>query len=80
MNVSDVTGSIGVFILLVAFLMNLLNKISKEDLSYILMNIVGAALACLASFLINYIPFIILEGVWAVVSIMALFKYFKPTH
>jgi hypothetical protein len=74
---SDLIGSVGVFILLLAFVLNLLNKISRNDLSYILMNIIGAGLACYASYLINYIPFIILEGVWTLVSVIALLNYKK---
>jgi len=78
-NVNDYIGFIGVFILLVAFLLNLSGKISKENLSYILMNVVGAALACLASWLIHYIPFVILEGTWTLVSLFALINYFTKT-
>lgn len=76
MNISfsDLTGSVGVFILLLAFVLNLLNKIDKDSNGYILLNIIGAALACYASYLINYVPFIILEGVWTIVSIGALLK------
>ena len=73
---ADIIGSIGVFILLLAFVLNLLNKISRESLSYILMNVIGAGLACYASYLINYVPFIILEAVWTAVSIIALLKYY----
>lgn len=75
---SDIIGSVGVFILLLAFVLNLLNKISRESLAYILMNIIGAGLACYASYLINYVPFIILEGVWTLVSLAALMRYKKP--
>ena len=74
---SDIIGSIGVFILLLAFVLNLLNKISRDNIFYILMNTVGAALACFASYLIHYIPFIILEAVWTIVSLFALFNYYK---
>ena len=74
---ADITGSVGVFILLLAFVLNLLNKLSRDSISYIVMNIIGAALACYASYLINYIPFIILEGVWTIVSVIALVRYEK---
>jgi hypothetical protein len=74
---TDIIGSVGVFILLLAFVLNLLNKISRENIIYILMNIAGAGLACYASYLINYLPFIILEGVWTFVSIIALLRYKK---
>lgn len=78
-NINDVIGFIGVFILLIAFLLNLLGKLSQNSIGYILLNIIGAGLACLASVLINYVPFIILEGTWTLVSLVALINYFKKS-
>ena len=75
LSTSDWIGSAGVTILLLAFLLNLLNKISKESLAYIYMNIIGAGLACAASWLIHYLPFVILEAVWTLVSIIALARH-----
>ena len=75
-NTNDYIGFAGVLILLIAFLLNLTGKILKDGLPYILMNIIGAGLACIASYLINYLPFVILEGTWTVVSLFALIKYF----
>ena len=77
LSLADIIGSIGVFILLIAFALNLLHKISRESILYILMNIVGGSLACYASYLISYVPFIILESIWTIVSIAALVQYFK---
>jgi hypothetical protein len=74
---SDIIGSAGVFILLLAFVLNLLNKISRDNIIYILMNVFGGSLACFASYLIHYIPFIILEAVWTVVSLVALIGYYR---
>jgi len=50
---------------------------NQQTLIYILMNVIGGGLACFASYLIHYIPFIILEAVWTLVSLIALFKYYK---
>ena len=74
LNVNDYIGFTGVFILLIAFMLNLAGKMSKNGLTYILMNILGAALACLASWLIHYLPFVILEGTWTLVSFVAFLK------
>ena len=74
MNLSDWIGFTGVTTLLIAYLLNLLKKISANNLLYIIMNIVGAGLACLASVMINYIPFIILEGAWTLVSVVTLIR------
>ena len=80
LSVNNWIGATGVALLLLAFLLNLLKKISSNSLAYILMNIVGAGMACLASWLINYIPFVILEGVWTLVSIFALIGYFRKRN
>ncbi len=77
LNINDWIGFTGVAILLLAFLFNLLKKITSNSLTYILMNIIGAGLACLASWLINYIPFVILEATWTVVSVVALVGYLR---
>jgi hypothetical protein len=77
LTINDWIGFVGVTILLLAFLLNLAGKISKDGLPYIVLNIAGAGLACLASYLINYLPFVILEGTWAFVSVIALIRYFR---
>ena len=77
MNINDWIGFTGVTILLLAFLLNLRGKLSQNDLPYILMNVIGAGLAGLASVLIHYVPFVILEGAWTLVSLVALVKHFR---
>jgi len=75
MNHIDWIGFIGVFQILLAYVLNITGKIKSTHFHYILLNLVGASMACLASILMNYLPFIILEGVWSIASSIALFKY-----
>jgi hypothetical protein len=77
LDVNDWIGLAGVAILLFAYLLNLSGKLDQKSVAYILMNVIGAGLACLASYLINYFPFVILEGVWTLVSLFALVNYFS---
>lgn len=72
MSSSDYIGAIGVGLLLLAYLLTILKVLHLQHQLYLILNIVGAALACLASALIIYWPFIILEGVWTIVSFIAL--------
>jgi hypothetical protein len=74
MNFSNLMGSIGVSILLIAFVLNMMKMIKTGGLPYSLLNLAGASMACYASRLIAYFPFVILEGVWAVVSLTAVIK------
>lgn len=80
LQLSDWIGFIGVAILLIAFFLNLQNKIDRNSLAYILMNITGAALACAASWMIGYLPFVILEGTWTLVSLFALLGYLRRSN
>lgn len=77
MTITDWIGAIGVFLILMGYFLNLRQIVKPTDLSYILLNLFGAGIACLASLLLDYIPFIILEGIWALVSFMALIKYLR---
>lgn len=71
---ADWIGSLGVTILLAAFLLNVLGRVTAASRRYQLANAVGAALACLASCLIGYIPFVVLEGTWCLVAIVSLLR------
>jgi hypothetical protein len=77
MTVADWIGSAGVGILLIAFLLNLLKKIAQNSVAYVLMNLIGALLAGLASVMIKYTPFIILEAAWVLVSLVTLINILR---
>jgi len=74
MTLIDWLGSAGVFLILLAYFLNIFNKLKKEAYPYLLMNIAGAGLACLASILLKYLPFIFLEAAWTLVSLAALVR------
>jgi hypothetical protein len=71
---SVLIGSLGVTLLLLAFLLNLFSLLSQNSLSYILMNVVGAGISCYASYLIDYLPFVILEGAWMGIALIGLLR------
>lgn len=77
MTQADWIGFIGVFQILLAYVLNVFGKINNNSLIFILLNLIGATMACLASVLIMYIPFILLEGIWTIVSLTALLRYKK---
>jgi hypothetical protein len=74
MNYSDLIGTTGVGLILLAFFLNTFSLITKEGKMFFVFNISGSALACYASYLINYVPFIVLEAVWCIVSIAGFIK------
>jgi uncharacterized membrane protein len=79
MKLSDIIASIGVIILLVAFLLNLYKRLSAQSKAYSLLNFIGAGICCFASFMIKFYPFVTLEGIWAFVALVSLFKVPRGT-
>ncbi len=63
-------GILGVGAILVAFLMNQTGKWNREDLAYDFLNLLGAALLVWYSVLIASYPFIVLNGIWALYSLL----------
>lgn len=72
MSASTLVGSVGVGMLLAAFTLNLIGILPNSSIGYPLLNVVGAALACIASVLIEFAPFVVLEGAWLLVGLVAL--------
>ena len=74
MDHSIIIGSLGVSLLLLAFVLNLFKWIPSDSLSYTLMNFIGASVAGYASILIDFIPFVILEFFWASIGLVGVIK------
>ena len=73
-NLATVIGSVGVALLLIAFLLNLAKRLAQDSWPYLLLNVVGAALAAYSSYLISFIPFVVLEGTWTLVTAIAVVR------
>ncbi len=78
MSLPDLIGFAGVALLLAAFLLNVFGLMSADGYAYGALNFVGAALACYSSYLIAFLPFVILEGVWALVAAIAIARKLRP--
>ena len=72
MSWADWLGSAGVALLLGAYLANLVGWLERERHAYHALNALGAGLACFASWLIGFLPFVALEGAWLAVALAAL--------
>jgi hypothetical protein len=77
MSAGEFLGTMGVSILLLAFALNILKKLESASLLYLFLNLVGALLAGISSYLISFYPFVVLESVWAISSLIMLIKILK---
>jgi len=71
-NINLIIGILGMILLLLAFALNLLKKVTEHSISYILLNIFGAGISFYYAYTLNAVPFIILEVVWALFAIYKL--------
>ena len=76
MNYNDIIGTIGVGLILLAYFCNTFGIFKNNSRLFFVLNAIGGGLASYASLLINYWPFVILEGTWFIVSLIGLFKTF----
>jgi hypothetical protein len=74
LGVADVIGSIGVLLLLLAFALNLSGALGYSSRAYQSLNAIGAGLAATASYWIGFWPFVVLEGTWMAVAVVALLR------
>ena len=77
MNFTDWLGFVGVALILLAYILNVTNKVTNTSYIFIILNLIGASVACAASILLEYLPFVLLEGIWALISLISLFKKLK---
>jgi len=74
MSTGNWIGSIGVTITLVAYFCMSFRWMSAHGRIFFLMNTVGSALTCFSSWLVAYWPFFVLEGTWALVSLVGFLR------
>lgn len=74
MSYNDIIGTIGVGLVLLAYFLNTFKMIAENGKLFFALNIAGGALSCYAAILLVFWPFIILEAIWTVVSVIGFFK------
>ena len=70
-------GFVGVILMLLAFLLNLAGRMTADSVLYLALNFVGACLAGWSSWMIHFMPFVLLEGTWALVAGIGLVRRFN---
>lgn len=76
-TIYDFIGNIGVFFIIIAFLLLQLNKIKSENVYYSIMNLIGAAFVIIS--LLNNFNFsaFIIEAFWIVISLIGIVNYLR---
>jgi hypothetical protein len=79
MSYNDWIGTIGVGLILIAYFLNTVKWIPENGKFFFILNTIGGAVSCYAAVLIDFFPFVVLEGIWTIVSVWGLIrKDIKP--
>lgn len=71
----DLLGNIGVFFIIISYLLLQLNKIKSSDVRYSLMNLVGAALVII-SLIENFnMSALVIEVFWVGISVIGIINF-----
>lgn len=70
-------GLIGMFLLLVSFILNLFRNFSPNSKIYLLLNVLGAGFLSYYSYISNAFIFLILNTLWTLISLYKLIKAIK---
>ena len=75
----QVLGVVGALLILIPFAGSQVNRLSTASLVYQLMNLTGAVLLTVVAVVERQYGFILLEGVWACMSLIGLRRVLKGT-
>ncbi len=76
MTTTTIIGTSGATILLIAFILNQINKWQHDDFIYDTCNLIGGILMVIYAYLLSSWPFFALNLVWSAISAKDVIKYF----
>ncbi len=77
MTSSDIFSGVGVLLILTAFFLTTLNRMSTEGRLYFLLNMIGGLLTGIGAWMVGSMPFVVMEFIWTIVATIGLVKTFK---
>ena len=67
----------GALLILTAFAAAQFHYLDQDSLSYIVLNLVGSIILAVLAYIESQWGFVLLEGVWAIVSAWSLVRHFR---
>jgi hypothetical protein len=75
-QVIQIISLAGALMILSAYGASQVNRIQQTSLAYITLNLVGSAILAVIAIIGSQWGFVLLEGVWALISLWAFIRYF----
>lgn len=71
---TQVLSLIGAVVILAAYAAQAFKLLAADGRTYLALNFIGGVLLCVAAVAVNQIGFIVLEGAWALISLIGLLR------
>ena len=75
-SIYDVLGNIGVFLILLTYLLLQIRKLSSEDLAYSVLNALGASLIIVSLLFDFNLSAFIVESFWVIISLIGISRFY----
>jgi predicted membrane protein len=77
LSLTDLIGILGVIIIIIGYMLLQLEKMDSKDLSFSVLNTLGALLIIISLLYAWNLPSFIMEFTWMMISIYGIFKYYS---
>lgn len=77
LTLTDLIGIIGVFVIIVAYMLLQLEKMEAKDLSFSVLNTLGALLIIISLMYDWNLASFLMESIWMLISLYGILKYYK---
>ena len=74
---SQAMSVFGALLVLTAYAGNQTKRLTTDDLSYQVLNLIGGTVLCLAAIGVRQAGLILMEGAWAVISLVGLIRVLR---
>ena len=71
---------IGALLILTAFAAAQFGRLDQRSVSYLVLNLIGSAILAVLAAIEEQLGFLLLEGIWAIVSAWSLFEELRPSN
>lgn len=76
----DILGTVGVAVIILTYVLMQIGRIRSDQLSYSLLNAVGALLILISLYFSFNFPSFVVEFFWLLISLFGIGKYFWQKH
>lgn len=71
---------IGALLILTAFAAAQFGRLDQRSVSYLVLNLIGSVILAVLAAVEKQLGFLLLEGIWAIVSAWSLFEELRPSN